>query len=355
MKLIYLTMGNIRLEIKKLIEKNMKKSILVVVLLIFSNTFVSIAQISPNPLIGTWEIVKRDYVYQKNNLAYTFNKDETLAYSGQKIVFCKDSLLAYTTFFSEVLTTPIKYSRRKRYVKDLDVEGNLKGLLSKKGASFDEFTITENLKATSSKHLDYYTIYYFLDGTIGIFSDFSLFYLKKISRSNLGFWKRNVFGEAVINGNYSESLSIPVDNSMKYFLISYLPNKKGENYLHIESDAGTLANSWATLYKIKDEINHGYYSNIFEVDKSWKKIKIFIGGSPLPLVDGWEIRYKFIKEVAKIKNVKSVIYKVPNSHTKMYLLKDDNVEILEIKDDWLKVRYYGKKTIEGWIKKSDIE
>jgi len=39
----------------------------------------------------------------------------------------------------------------------------------------------------------------------------------------------------------------------------------------------------------------------------------------------------------------------------MYLLKNDEVEVLEEKEDWLRIRYYGKKTIEGWIKKSDVE
>jgi len=44
-----------------------------------------------------------------------------------------------------------------------------------------------------------------------------------------------------------------------------------------------------------------------------------------------------------------------NAPTKMYLIKGDEVEIIEEKDEWLKIRYYGKKTIEGWIKKSDVE
>jgi SH3-like domain-containing protein len=46
----------------------------------------------------------------------------------------------------------------------------------------------------------------------------------------------------------------------------------------------------------------------------------------------------------------------------MYLLKNDPVEIIEEKDNWLKIKYYPEKngewtgkTIEGWIKKSDVE
>lgn len=40
--------------------------------------------------------------------------------------------------------------------------------------------------------------------------------------------------------------------------------------------------------------------------------------------------------------------------TKMYLLKGDEVEVLKEKSEWLNIRYYGKKNIEGWIKKEDV-
>jgi SH3-like domain-containing protein len=40
----------------------------------------------------------------------------------------------------------------------------------------------------------------------------------------------------------------------------------------------------------------------------------------------------------------------------MYLIKGDEVKILDEKDDWLKIRYYAKtKTIDGWIMRSDVE
>jgi hypothetical protein len=66
------------------------------------------------------------------------------------------------------------------------------------------------------------------------------------------------------------------------------------------------------------------------------------------------------KKCSDIKNYriiipKSVIHTIPKLLTKMYLLKGDKVEVLEEKGEWLKVRYYGKKIIEGWIKKSDVE
>ncbi|MFC0186145.1 hypothetical protein SAMN04515674_12372 [Pseudarcicella hirudinis] len=63
---------------------------------------------------------------------------------------------------------------------------------------------------------------------------------------------------------------------------------------------------------------------------------------------------------AKIKIDKSFIFSLPTKRTNIYILKDDPVQVLETKDDWLKIRYYGNseengKTIEGWIKKTDVE
>ncbi len=52
---------------------------------------------------------------------------------------------------------------------------------------------------------------------------------------------------------------------------------------------------------------------------------------------------------------KSIIHSAPNQPTKMYLIKGDEVACLEEKGEWYKIRYYGKKTIEGWISKSDVE
>ena len=39
----------------------------------------------------------------------------------------------------------------------------------------------------------------------------------------------------------------------------------------------------------------------------------------------------------------------------MYLLKNDEVEILEEKDDWLYILYHGKKDIKAWIPKGAVE
>ncbi|MFN3785133.1 MAG: hypothetical protein ACK4R6_14540 [Spirosomataceae bacterium] len=62
-----------------------------------------------------------------------------------------------------------------------------------------------------------------------------------------------------------------------------------------------------------------------------------------------------------IKN-KSIIHSSPDRPTKMYLIQNDSVEIVEQRDDWLKIKFYPEKNgewtgkiIEGWIKRSDVE
>ncbi len=65
------------------------------------------------------------------------------------------------------------------------------------------------------------------------------------------------------------------------------------------------------------------------------------------------------KKYLLIKTVKCYISDSLMNKTKMYLITNDPIEVLEEKEvnkiQWLKVRYYGKTTIEGWIKKSDVE
>ncbi|WP_026995675.1 SH3 domain-containing protein [Flectobacillus major] len=56
-----------------------------------------------------------------------------------------------------------------------------------------------------------------------------------------------------------------------------------------------------------------------------------------------------------ILSLKTLVYTSPNTMSKNYLKKGDEVEVLEEKNIWLKIRFYGSKIIEGWIKKSDIE
>lgn len=71
------------------------------------------------------------------------------------------------------------------------------------------------------------------------------------------------------------------------------------------------------------------------------------------------IKKYFVSENKIIKQIsvsKTSIYSSisPLIKTKMYLLQGNKIEILAENGVWLKIRYYGKKTIEGWIKKEDV-
>lgn len=68
------------------------------------------------------------------------------------------------------------------------------------------------------------------------------------------------------------------------------------------------------------------------------------------------------KSFSIITNPKVYIFSDTFNKTKMYLIKNDPVEIIRKKADWLKIKYYPEKnriwtgkTIEGWIKKGDVE
>lgn len=60
-------------------------------------------------------------------------------------------------------------------------------------------------------------------------------------------------------------------------------------------------------------------------------------------------------DVREVKVAKSIINSNPGILTKMYLLKGDVLTILEEKGDWIKIEFEGKKLVQGWVKKLDVE
>jgi hypothetical protein len=109
----------------------------------------------------------------------------------------------------------------------------------------------------------------------------------------------------------------------------------------------------------KDTMMNIYYSNSQQY-VTYKKIKTLPEKVTIYLKSkGIQIPVSIKKH---IKSSKAIIYSQPDIPTKMYLIKGDVVEILEEKGDWLRINYYpekdGKetgKTIEGWIRKTDME
>jgi hypothetical protein len=65
--------------------------------------------------------------------------------------------------------------------------------------------------------------------------------------------------------------------------------------------------------------------------------------------------YLAVTSRKEITTAKSIIYSQPGNPTKMYLIEDDIVKVLEEKYGWLRIEYEGAKLVTGWIRKQDVE
>lgn len=127
----------------------------------------------------------------------------------------------------------------------------------------------------------------------------------------------------------------------------YRPTRSGDCIINDEMPAGMppttltmyLANNGKPdVYKKVSEIPAYVMQSLRKNKPDWAKYLAFMGHQE-----------KFIS------STKTYIYSKPNIPTKMYLVKGNEVEVLEQKGNWIRIRYYGKKTIEGWVKKEDVE
>ncbi len=122
----------------------------------------------------------------------------------------------------------------------------------------------------------------------------------------------------------------------------------GHYHFYYESD--TEGNASLELESI-NPTNVFNYTKVVSFPKEYIK-NLFLRGK----IDNKDYLKEFLNKYFKeITRTKTIIYSNINKKTQVYLLRNDLVEVLEEKGDWLKIRYYGKKTIEGWIKRSDVE
>ena len=132
---------------------------------------------------------------------------------------------------------------------------------------------------------------------------------------------------ALFNGIAGEEeMAPPDDGDPNYFTFNF-NGRENEYYLQI--------------HHLPNRVVQALHKN--PVEKS--KVEDFLG-----------IHY------ACIKPTRVIINKQPHQPTKMYLIQNDPVEVVEERDNWLKIKYYPEKngewtgkTIEGWIKKTDVE
>ncbi len=200
--------------------------------------------------------------------------------------------------------------------------------------------------------------------------------------SNNSNYSTNVLSYRIISGNKMLSFGYEHgDSSLNFPLLIHIVGFQGKtedeidsldktqlvnfglHYTEITEDDYSKKGNWTKNYFIP--LKFGCDNN--EMTLLSGKIAEFSRLSRLPIESisllnarGKKDKRNYLSEFLKIslkgiKPSKSLINSIPNKPTKMYLIKGDEVEILEEKGEWLKIRYYGKKTIEGWIKKSDVE
>jgi hypothetical protein len=162
--------------------------------------------------------------------------------------------------------------------------------------------------------------------------------------------------------------------------------EKGEEYTKIRYWGKALIIGWVKTKDLKNETAHSEYWNIYKnntikfsvlnsksylYDELFKKTNSYlIKGDTLEVLEekGFYLKIKYNNIIGLIPRIdvegyntfrltktKIILYTSPNLPNKMYLLKGDDVELIDREGDWLKIRFRGKRVVEGWIKKSDVE
>jgi hypothetical protein len=229
---------------------------------------------------------------------------------------------------------------------------------------------------SQNSYIKYEGIWEFLptNGKETTFEVFSLF--KKNKQLEITFWKKNNsidiegspytyfgFWDVLINEPQPKYIS-EIKSTGKYifFYDKLTKNDNSKNKIGYDSLGYLFQPTRKCEWNIYEKLpNHHktlelYFNMEPDVYKKVDEIPDYVLISLKKTKEHWQRYLDFIEhKELKIKGLKTIIHLSPNKSTKMYLIKDDEVEIIEEKDDWLKVRYYGKKVVEGWIKKSDVE
>ncbi len=171
-----------------------------------------------------------------------------------------------------------------------------------------------------------------------------------------------------INNGKNEYIFETKNNFLLWLIHNEVKSINPQTFIVINEGTGQDWNRYFCYFEY-DKIQNNWLLTKYEVFKFDDKERVLLENKTYSLserivyekVNFDNLFGKFRAEVPEppyyenIKSGKAPIYSKPNFKTKMFLIKGDEVKILEEKDNWLKIRYYGKKAIEGWIKRSDIE
>jgi hypothetical protein len=189
-----------------------------------------------------------------------------------------------------------------------------------------------NNKLTQADEKDFFLndIYYISDSTLSQFSD-------KITDNELA---------SYFNHNPNTLL--------KDLKLDFSKKRAGLNAVHFTKNADTITNAHIWSYQFYDKLSFNQYGY------GWTPGQPQIGyiykvATNVPKLVSQEVLKIKSQKYLEITIPKIFINASPNKPTKIYLIKGDQVEILEEKNGWLRIRYYGKKLVDGWIKKSDLK
>jgi hypothetical protein len=183
---------------------------------------------------------------------------------------------------------------------------------------------------------------------------------------------------------FREDKSLTLNNILENEEIEVL--EKGEEYTKIRYWGKSLIMGWVKTADLKSETNHLEYWNIYKNntirfrilnpkstiynDNYQKTNKYLIKGDTVEVLEeqNYFLKIKYMNIIGFIPRIdvegyntfriaksKATLHSSLSVSTNMYLLKGDDVELIDREGDWLKIRFRGKRVVEGWIKKSDVE
>lgn len=165
----------------------------------------------------------------------------------------------------------------------------------------------------------------------------------------------DLFGHEVIDKeivyffNKKESKNFLLNDSF----VDFAKEIKYVNAVHLYESNGVITNAHIWVYQFYNKNSFSQHG-IGETSGQPQTGYIYHLAKNVPKEVMREIQKINPVKFYTIETNKSQIYETPQLKAKMYLIKGDIVECLERKKNWLKIRYYGKKTVEGWVKRSDV-
>jgi|LakMenEpi03Aug12_release.lakeMendotaPanAssembly.Ray.scaffolds.fasta_scaffold288551_2 hypothetical protein len=311
---------------------------------------------------GTWKIVDRKYFYDDGEIS---NKVWDRLDKGNVVLFNDSMFYAYTHSLTPNL---IKSPLYKQVIDSSFSEG---------GEFFEQFNPKvlsiyvwergdwEVYKKRSDAAVPSLNIHVINKNYIMISGGNSFKYLEREHPdSALQKWKK-LGSYHLVNCREGGYPRIQIENDYKNKFIEYffIPNteckigvlkfyslnvKELQSGYHLRNNFKTdkIEGSRKKGYLLLSEIKNNVFTFAYERNNSVcdEDRGLFL----------WRLVSDTTKNVI-IESDRVFIYSSPNIPTKMYLKKFDCVEVISEKNNWLHIKYYGKKIVEGWIRKKDTE